>query len=211
MHIGAVTGIWRYPVKSLRGERLVEVTVLADGLDGDRQRALLVREGHARIDKPYRGKENERLHMTPDPGDAIRIARERGVELVVDDEQERYFDDAPVSVIVDRWLDELRAHVGYEVEAERFRPNFIVGSTNGFASLENELLGGELTIGYVRLRVRDTIRRCVTPTYGLHGGPSDPEILRFVANERANVMGVHCDVLRAGVVRTGDSVDFASP
>ena len=39
---------------------------------------------------------------------------------------ERFFDDAPLSIIVDRWLDELRANLGYAVEWERFRPNFFV-------------------------------------------------------------------------------------
>jgi uncharacterized protein YcbX len=35
-----VAELWRYPVKSLQGERLNEVTVTADGLDGDRRYAI---------------------------------------------------------------------------------------------------------------------------------------------------------------------------
>jgi uncharacterized protein YcbX len=35
-----VVELWRYPVKSLQGERLDEVTVTADGLDGDRRYAI---------------------------------------------------------------------------------------------------------------------------------------------------------------------------
>jgi uncharacterized protein YcbX len=181
MHMGALTAIWRYPVKSLRGERLGEAAVRPDGLEGDRLRALLVRSGHVRVGKPYRGKEDERLHLTHDPAEAIAKAGERGVELAVDAGQSRYFDDAPVSLIVDRWLEGLRAHVGYQVEPERFRPNLVVGSSNGFALTEKELLERELSVGEVRLRVRDTIKRCVTTTYDRNSGVSDPEILRYVA------------------------------
>ena len=31
-----VAGLWRYPVKTLAGERLAEATVTADGIQGDR-------------------------------------------------------------------------------------------------------------------------------------------------------------------------------
>jgi uncharacterized protein len=38
--IGIISELWRYPVKSLRGERLREMTVTADGVLGDRVYAL---------------------------------------------------------------------------------------------------------------------------------------------------------------------------
>jgi uncharacterized protein len=39
--IGSVTGLWRFPVKSMRGERLDEVHVTKQGLVGDRAYALI--------------------------------------------------------------------------------------------------------------------------------------------------------------------------
>lgn len=38
--VGAVADVWRYPVKSMLGERLSEITVTADGTIGDRAWAL---------------------------------------------------------------------------------------------------------------------------------------------------------------------------
>ena len=35
-----VRELWRYPVKSLKGERLEEAAVTADGLHGDRRYAI---------------------------------------------------------------------------------------------------------------------------------------------------------------------------
>jgi uncharacterized protein YcbX len=40
VRVGSVSELWRYPVKSLRGERLREMTVTADGVLGDRAYAL---------------------------------------------------------------------------------------------------------------------------------------------------------------------------
>jgi hypothetical protein len=38
--IGSVAGLWRFPVKSMRGERLEQVEITPRGLVGDRAYAL---------------------------------------------------------------------------------------------------------------------------------------------------------------------------
>ena len=48
MELGRLAAIWRYPVKSLRGERLTHARVAESGIVGDRSSALFVRGGHAR-------------------------------------------------------------------------------------------------------------------------------------------------------------------
>ncbi len=206
MQIGRLARIWRYPVKSLRGETLESAPIGPEGIEGDRARALAVLGGHARSGKTYRGKEDERLHLTADPAHAIAAAHERGVTLEMLDAQPHYFDDAPLSLILDRWLDGLRAHVGFEVEPERFRPNFYVHAEDGIKLREDDLTGRELALGEVRLRVRYPIERCVTTTYDQTTGESEPEILRYVAQARGTWMGIYCDVLRAGTARIGDSL-----
>ena len=209
MELGSLAAIWRYPVKSLRGEPLTHAEVEPDGLAGDRTRALVVESGHVRAGKTYRGKENERLHLSDRSDPAIASARERGVEVRVDASDARYFDDAPVSLLVDRWLDGLREHVGFNVEPERFRPNFFVRAARDFALEEADLTGRELLLGDVVLRARYPIERCVTTTYDPATGESDPEILRYIAQYRSTWMGIYCDVLRAGTARIGDSLALA--
>jgi uncharacterized protein YcbX len=207
MLLGTLDAIWRYPAKSLAGESLPQTAVLPDGIPGDRATELVVREGHARLGKAYRGKENNLLHLTRSTDEALRVAAERGVTVDAVSGDAHYFDDAPISIVIDSWLAGLSAHVGFEVEPERYRPNFIVHAADGMDLDEAMLTGRELQLGDVGLRVRYPIERCVTTTYDLRTGESLPEILRYVAQERSNWMGVYCDVLRAGTVRIGDSLD----
>jgi len=206
MDLGTLCAIHRYPVKSLRGESLDEAIVLQQGLEGDRVRSMLVRDGHARIGKPYRGKENDRLHLCGDAATGVARATERGVRVELEDRaDEPFMDDAPVSIIVDTWLRGLSRFVGYDVEYVRFRPNFFVHARDGFSLTEEAMTGRELALGEVLLRVRYPIERCVVTTYDPNGGEADSKILAYIARERSTWMGVYCDVLRAGTVRIGDS------
>ena len=153
--------------------------------------------------RTYRGKEDERLHRLHSADEALALAAGTHLESSDDDP---FFDDAPVSLIVDRWLDGLSSFVGYRVEFERFRPNFYIEADPGVAVDEAMLTGRELQLGEVTLRVRYPIERCVVPSYDPGGGGSDPRILRYVAQARSNWMGIYCDVPRAGIARTGDSL-----
>jgi uncharacterized protein YcbX len=208
--VGTLVSIWRYPVKSLGGESLQSVAVERSGIPGDRGSALFVRHGHVREGKTYRGKENDRLHLTGDVGAALELGAARGVEL----ERrggEHFFDDAPISILIDRWMVEMNAALRYEVEPERFRSNFFVVSDASFASTEAELVGAVLSLGEVKLRVRCPIERCVAITYDLHGAPSDPAILRYIAQSRNALMGIYCDVVQTGNVRVGDRLARPEP
>ncbi|MBV9334162.1 MAG: MOSC domain-containing protein, partial [Candidatus Eremiobacteraeota bacterium] len=152
-----------------------------------------------------RGKEHERLHLISGEEAGRAAAASRNVDVEVR-KGERFFDDAPVSIIVDRWLDELNEHLGYTVEWERFRPNFFVRAARDFTQSEWQLQGADLLIGGARLRVRCPIERCVAITYHPRGEPSDPEILRFIAQRRDACMGIYCDVVEPGLASIGDSL-----
>jgi uncharacterized protein YcbX len=207
MTLGTLRGLYRYPVKSLRGETLFEAYVDANGLVGDRERALIAPEGQARAGKPYRGKDDDRLHTIATPADAIDRVTAMDVTLSKPSE-DRYYDDSPVSLIIDRWLDGVSSYVGYNVEHQRFRPNFFVESAPGDALDEMALTGRELQLGEITLRVRYPIERCVVVTYDPEGNGSDPRVLRYVAQARSTWMGIYCDVPRAGIARIGDSLSL---
>jgi uncharacterized protein YcbX len=189
----------------LRGEALDRTDVERGGIAGDRSSALFVRGEHAREGKTYRGKEHDGLHLLADEKAARAAAAQRGVDLELRT-GERFFDDAPISILLDRWLAELNGHVGYGVEWERFRPNFFVCAADEFDRTESELAGVELRLGSVLLRVRGPIERCVTVTYHPHGEPSDPRILSFLAQRRNAWMGIYCDVIEPGTARVGDTL-----
>lgn len=205
MLLGTLAALYRYPVKSLRGDSLDHADVDPNGLSGDRASALIVGENHDLAGKRYTGKRNDRLHLTSDIESATALAREHGVPVTISSGGDPFFDDAPVSLIVDRWLSGLNAHVGYAVEHERFRPNFFIHAVAGFALTEEDLTGREVALGEVLMRVRYPIERCTVTTYDPHGGCADPRILAYVTHQRSQWMGIYCDVLRAGSVRRGDS------
>ena len=206
MNVGTVAALRRYPVKSLRGESLEAVAIARGGLAGDRARALVVREGHARAGKTYRGKENDRLHLTAAAGEAQLLAQRSGVSAEVVESDERFFDAAPVSLLVDRWLEGASAELGFAVEAGRFRANIEVAAGAAFALTEQDLVGSLLEIGEVRLRVASPIDRCVAVTYAPDGGGNQPHLLRYLAQQRDNKMGIYCTVEREGIVRLGDRI-----
>ncbi|HTV72154.1 MAG TPA: MOSC domain-containing protein [Candidatus Acidoferrales bacterium] len=206
MILGEVAQIWRFPVKALKGELLRQAGVGPHGLVGDRGAALFVLSpDHARTGKTYRGKENERLHLLTGIDDALELGAQRSVSLEARDAGP-YFDDQPVSLILDTWLAEAEALAGRSLEALRYRPNIFVQTTGEVRLQEADLVGSRITVGDVVLHVNAEIRRCVTTTYDLETGDSDPRVLRELAQHRRNVMGVYCNVLQAGVFAHGDQV-----
>lgn len=206
VHLGELAAIWRYPIKSLAAEPLRSARIERDGIPGDRAAALFVDDGHARTGKTYRGKEHNLLHTTGDAERGVQLARERGVTVSVHNSEPHYFDDAPVSLIFDRWIREVEAALEMTLDPRRWRPNLYALGAPEFAFTEGGLLGATIEIGEVCFRVRDTIRRCVTTTYDIATGESDQDVLLYVAQKRANVMGVYCEVEFAGTVREGDAL-----
>ncbi len=203
--LGTIAGIWRYPVKSLRAQALTAVQVWYEGLEGDRAGALEVRAGHERIGKPYRGKENNLLHTVDEARIAAALAADRGVRVALQSQPgARYFDDAPISLVFDRWIAQVERALGEQLDPLRWRPNFFARAHSSFAYEEADLIGACIETGEVVLRVRDVIRRCVTTTYDVQTGQQNPSVLRYVAQHRDNVMGIYCEVELAGVVRAGD-------
>jgi uncharacterized protein len=207
MDLGTVAALWRYPVKSLRGEPLERATVLADGFEGDRSSALIVETPtHARAGKPYRGKESPQLHLTGDPETAASYAMEASVQVALDRRELRYFDAHAVSLLFDLWVQDVEALVGEPLDPLRWRPNIYAASAPGFARREPDIVGLTVRVGSVVMRVVDTTRRCVTPTYDVATGASLPAVLGEVARQRDNVVGVYCEVLAPGVVAVGDTL-----
>ena len=204
--LATVERLWRFPVKSLHPETLAHVAVDAGGFEGDRRSALFVlSDGHARSGKTYRGKEHNLFHTIANPVAAQALAAERDVEVERRDDGP-YFDLRPVSLLLDCWLAEAERLVGRPLDPLRYRPNIFARAAAGFGASESELVGTVLQLGSVLLRVLEPIGRCVTTTYDIATGESDPLVLRAVAQHRDNQMGVYCDVLQAGTIARGDAI-----
>jgi uncharacterized protein YcbX len=210
VEVGTIASLWRYPVKALRPEALQRVAVLPDGLAGDRTAALLVESPlHPRAGKPFRGKESSRLHLTADPATAASYAADAGVLLTLDRSLPRWFDVAPVSLLLDLWVADVEALVGETLDPQRFRPNLYVRAAPGFVKREQDLVGTTVRAGDAVLRVTKVTRRCITPNYDVATGTVGPDVLRALAEHRESRIGVYCDVVEPGEVALADRLTIA--
>jgi len=203
--LGQIAAITRYPVKSLAGEELQSAEIAQDGIPGDREAALFVTAGHARAGKTYRGKEHNLLHLTSDTSRAQTLAREKNVDVELR-RGDHFFDAASVSIVFDRWVDEVSSGVGRELDFRRWRPNFFAEAAADFHFKENDLSGRIIEAGSAVLHVLRPILRCAVIAYDVKTGEPDPDVLRYVVQERENVFGIYCEVELAGEVRIGDAL-----
>lgn len=203
MELGTLAAIWRYPVKSLAAESLTRTQIDADGIPGDRASALFAGAGHARSGKTYEGIHDDRLHLWSRAEDAVADAGGRGVQLAERSGEGPYHFSLPISLIFDRWIAQVESSIGKSLDPRRWRPNLVARAAPTFELAEEDLVGEDITVGAVVLRVVKPIKRCVVPSYDLDGGPRTPEVQSYIVRERENVMGVYCAVALAGEVRIG--------
>lgn len=203
VELGTLAAIWRYPVKSLAAESLTQTKIESRGIPGDRVSALFAGDGHPRAGKTYEGIHDDRLHLWRRAEDAVADAGKRGVHLTERNGDGPYHFSLPISLIFDRWIAEVEGAVGQTLDPLRWRPNLLARAADEFAHTEHDLVGKSLHLGTVVLRPVKVIKRCVVPTYDVGGGPSTPDVQTYVVGKRANVMGVYCEVVTAGEVRTG--------
>ena len=206
--LGSIAQLWRYPVKSLGPEPLERIAVepVRPGRGPARRAVRRARPGtHA---SASRIAAKSTICCTPyDAGAARTLAAERGVDVERRDDGP-HFDAGTISIVLDLWLADLERHLGFPLDPQRYRPNLFVRAAPGFSLREPELIGATLRSGTVSLRVSEPIGRCVTTTYDVASGESNPEILRAVANERNNIMGVYCEVLETGALERGATLTF---
>lgn len=208
-----VAELWRYSVKSLRGERLTRVDVLGDGLRGDRSTQVVDHKGArmtGRTAKRLLGLQSGLDDQGEPTIDGHSWRSEEALALVRDAAGPgaglaplgRHFDDRPILVVTDGAIDSLG------VDVRRLRPNFVIAGVEGLE--ENGWVGRRLRLGQVELDVVDRCGRCVMTTIDPDSLEVDPGVLRRINESFESRMGVLCEVATAGEVRVGDAVALAS-
>ncbi len=208
-----VAELWRYPVKSMAGERLAQAELRPDGIAGDRvvhvagpggrvetarkrprllgHRGTLGADGEPRVDgRSWR-----------DPGVAADVERAAGTgaRLVRSDGPER-FDLLPLLVATDG------AVAAFGRGARRLRPNVVVGGVAGLA--ERGWEGRLLEVGPARVRLATLRQRCVMTTYDPDTLERDPRVLRDIVERFGGTLALDASVERGGTVREGDPVEL---
>ena len=231
-----VAELWRYPVKSLRGERCDELRVHARGMEGDRRYALVDVDGKFGSHKSTRrfvrmrglfdlaGREeggvtsilfpDGSLLEAEDPALGPALSAHVGQPVTLEEEAAVSHQDAAAIHIVTtaslRWLRErLPSSAQASVDVRRFRPNVVV-EVEGTELRERDWVGRHVTLGDVELAITETTERCVMTTLAQEALPKDPAILRAIAQEASARFGVYASVVRSGALRVGDAVGVVS-
>ena len=227
--VGRVAGIARYPVKSMAGEPMSSADISWYGVAGDRRWAF-VRGGleHSGFpwltmrENPAMGRYVPRFIAPGSPDtSATVVMTPSGIELDVVDpalaeelghasrvirQSRGVFDAFPLSLISTSTLEALSSIVGFQTDARRFRPNIVIETTDGTPFMEDSLVGAELTIGTMKMRVDKRDKRCVMINVDPDDSSRNPGVLRAVAQERQACLGVYGSVVQPGVIMVGDVV-----
>lgn len=205
-----VGGLWRYPVKSLRGEQLDRAAVTSTGIPGDRvvhvrgAKGLLTgRTRHRLLTVPaWTGPDGQPLvdghpWHSADAAAVITAAGGPDARLVAETAIDR-FDVLPLLVATDAEADRLG------VDARRLRPNLVI--TGAAPGAERDWPGRALRIGTALLGVHSLRPRCIVTTIDPDTGAQDLDVLRRVRRDFDGSVALNCWVLEDGDVGVGDPV-----
>ncbi len=102
----------------------------------------------------------------------------------------------------------MRLLPGSRLEARRFRPNFMVDTGDTIGFIENDWVGKTLRIGEVEMEITGPCPRCVMTTLAQYDLPKDSAVLRAAVQANDGGVGVYARILKAGVMRRGDAIEF---
>lgn len=205
--------LWRYPVKSMAGERIESAEVTEAGIVGDRivlvagpGGRIITSRTHPRL-LGLRGSlasdgevlVNRKPWNDPEIAEAVRAAAGPKARLVRHDGPER-FDVLPLLIGTDGAFEQLG------VDHRRLRPNIVIGGVDGLA--ERGWPGHRLRIGGAIASVAQLRSRCVMTTYDPDTLEQDLSVLRRIASEFGGQMALDCAVVSGGRVAVGDPVEL---
>jgi uncharacterized protein len=219
--VSRIAEIWRYPVKSLAGERLDSCAITENGLEGDRRWALIdskpnrlgkfltIRQAAGLMTYSARLADGSVDVLTPD-GSTRRLDESlvttfgelAGRALSLKDRAGDNFDDAPVLIVNLATVAAFGLEAAVAVDHRRFRANLFLESLE--PGEEIGWLGRRIKAGDSELEVFKRCERCVVITRDPDTTEESPELLRILTEQHDTFMGVYCRVTRTGRVSVGD-------
>jgi len=205
-----VAGLWRYPVKTLAGERLAAATLGPDGIGGDR---LVWVRGPEGVRTARRHHRLLGLHATTTADGAVAIdgypwrraealARVRaaaGEDAWLEEaDLEQRFDVLPLLVATDG------AVAAFGRDVRRLRPNILIGGVEGLD--ERGWPGADLHIGTAVIRLDSLRARCPMTTVDPNTLHRDPEVLRDIGRRFGGRLALNAEVRQGGLIRLGEPV-----
>ena len=205
-----VDQLWRYPVKTLAGERVASALLTDRGIPGARIVHVRGPEGVRTSRRHHRllglrgtmGDDGRPLvdgHPwdSPEALSRVRAAAGEDAWLAMYDGLER-FDVLPLLVATDG------AIAAFGRDVRRLRPNLVVSGVDGLE--ETTWPGAELHIGEAVVRLDSMRPRCPMTTVDPDTLERDPGVLRDIGRRFGGRLALNADVIRPGLVQVGDAV-----
>lgn len=210
-----VAEIWRYPIKSLAGERLPSARIGPFGIPGDRIVWVRGPEGvrtsrihyrllglHGTLSEDGTALVNGHAWDGPEALALVKQAAGDDAWLESSTQADR-FDILPLLVATDG------AVAAFGRDVRRLRPNILIGGVDGLD--ERQWAGRELHIGDVVVGIDSLRARCPMTTVDPDTLERDPNVLRDIGRRFGGRLALNADVVRAGSISEGDQVRLASP
>lgn len=212
-HCLKVAAIWRYPIKSMAGERVDSISIDASGLAGDRVVQVYDRSGRIVTARKYPRLLRLKATLGSDGEPLVdgfrwdsREANERAADAVEPGARLRRFDGLerfdilPLLVCTDGALRLFKRDV------RRLRPNLVIDGVGERA--ERGWPGARLHLPDAEIRLADLRARCVMTTYDPDTIEQDHDVLRDIVRRFGGRLCLNASVTRIGRVRQGDSVEL---
>ena len=236
IEIGHVEALFRYPVKSMAGERLEVADLGWHGLDGDRRlafRRMNDRSGMPWLTAsrlpdlllftPLRGGDATQGDLparirTPDGEElpvfgedlAKEVGRRHGAPVQMMQLRHGIFDEASISVIAADTVREIGRLAGQSLDVRRFRPNIFVRLLRPAPFHEDEWLGGVLSFGEgddaPAITVTMRDLRCSMVNLDPDSASSAPEVMKAVVRANQNNAGIYGAVTHIGRLAVGQTI-----
>jgi hypothetical protein len=235
IEVGHVEAIFRYPVKSMSGERLEAANLGWHGLEGDRRLAVRRVDTHSGMPwltasklpdlllfAPQDGASGEvpAQIRTPDGEDmpvfgedlAAEIGRRYGAPVQMMQLNHGIFDEASISVIASDTVREIGRLAGLSLDVRRFRPNILLRLQRPVPFQEDEWVGGVLSFGEgddapsIAVTMRDL--RCSMVNLDPESATPAAEVMKTIVRANQNNAGIYGTVTRIGRLAVGQTIFF---
>lgn len=226
-----VVSLRRYPVKSMGGEALDEVSVDRRGLVGDRWYAVVDDDGQlasGKNSRRFRRRDavfDYRAHTDGSGGVVVtrgthewqvgtpaldtELSAAMAAAVRVEPEGAVPHQDAgSVSLVGTASLDWCRERWGVTADPRRLRVNIVIETQVPF--IEDTWRGRVLDLGDARLRVTEQIPRCRMIDIDQDSARAEGRWLKHLGDERDLCLAVYADVERVGLIRSGVRAELQS-
>lgn len=237
--IATIKGLYLYPVKSMRGVSVSEAHLGLNGLYGDRRYAFVRQEFASWSGFPWMtGREKPQIILyeprfegtpthdddppiivrTPsgdeydieDPRLCDQLTREYGHPIFLFKSKRGNFDSQHLSIFSLTTAQYLEAESESPIDPRQFRANLYIEPAEATPFVEEEWVGRVLQLGddaLVGVTKKDS--RCMMINLNPETAVQNPKVLRTVARNHNEQVGIYANVLAPGVIRVGDAITLA--